>query len=214
MRTTGSPQELATLYRRMAQAMAQLKRLPKRGRNTHFGYDYVTDSDVLDAVRGALGAAGVAFFTDVVDMSQDGKRTELTLDAMFADSETGASMTVTWIGEALDSQDKGINKALTAAVKYGLLKTLLVSTGEDDPDGEPEPDKGNGHEQAKPHWIEDAKVRARFWAWTKDKLALSEVEVHDALGVASVKEFAGSMDDAKVQIETWISDRAKEAAGE
>ena len=150
MKTTGSPQELASLYKRMAEAMAQLKRLPKRGQNKHFNYMYVTDSDVLDAVRGALGGVGIAFFNDLVDMEQDGNRTLITLDATFADGETGASVTVTWAGEALDSQDKGINKALTGAIKYGLLKTLLVSTGEDDPDAEAQgEDKGNG-QKSKP----------------------------------------------------------------
>jgi len=154
MKTTGSPQELASLYKRMAAAMAQLKRLPKRGRNERFNYAYVTDSDVLDAVRSALGSAGIGFFTDVVDIdrsrsipTRSGELavTELTVDAMFADSETGATVTVTWLSEAMDGQDKGINKALTGAVKYGLLKTLLISTGEDDPDDEAQPeDKGNG----------------------------------------------------------------------
>ena len=160
MKTTGSPQELASLYKRMAEAMAQLKRLPKRGQNKHFNYMYVTDSDVLDAVRGALGGVGIAFFNDLVDMEQDGNRTLITLDATFADGETGASVTVTWAGEALDSQDKGINKALTGAIKYGLLKTLLVSTGEDDPDGEQPDDKGNG-QKSKPAAKQAAKPQQK-----------------------------------------------------
>ena len=218
MKTTGSPQELASLYRRMAEAMAQLKRLPKRGKNTHFNYEYVTDSDVLDAVRGALGGAGVAFFTDVVDIERtsvttrtgETTLTELTIDAMFADSETGASVTVAWMGEALDGQDKGINKALTGAVKYGLLKTLLVSTGEDDPDGETTvEDKGNGQKD-KPtlHWIDDPKVRPRFWKWARDERGLNDEQVHQALNVKSVKDFPGTMDQAKTLIEAWPTEEA------
>ena len=234
MKTTGSPQELASLYKRMAQAMAQLKRLPKRGQNKHFNYMYVTDSDVLDAVRGALGGVGIAFFNDLVDMEQDGNRTLITLDATFADGETGASVTVTWAGEALDSQDKGINKALTGAVKYGLLKTLLASTGEDDPDGEQPDDKGNGQKSrpaAKPqqkaksaqplpgpadesndkptlHWIDDPKVRPRFWKWARDERGLNDEQVHQALNVKSVKDFPGTMDQAKTLIEAWPTEEA------
>jgi len=237
MKTTGSPQELASLYKRMAQAMAQLKRLPKRGQNKHFNYMYVTDSDVLDAVRGALGGVGIAFFNDLVDMEQDGNRTLITLDATFADGETGASVTVTWAGEALDSQDKGINKALTGAVKYGLLKTLLVSTGEDDPDDEQPDDKGDGQKSkpaAKPqqkvksaqpspgpadesndkptlHWIDDPKVRPRFWKWARDERGLDDEQVHQALNVKSVKDFPGTMDQAKTLIEAWPTEEAPNA---
>ena len=139
MRTTGEPQDLASLYKKMAAVMASLQRIPKRGYNSHFKYEYVTDSDVMDAVRLAMGAAGLGFFNNLIDMEQDSKRTLVTVDATFADGDTGATMTVTWVGEALDTQDKGINKALTGAVKYGLLKTFLISTGEDDPDDDGEP---------------------------------------------------------------------------
>jgi len=136
---------------------------------------------------------------------------------------------VTWLGEAMDGQDKGINKALTGAVKYGLLKTLLASTGEDDPDGEQPDDKGNGQKSrpaAKPqqkaksaqplpgpadesndkptlHWIDDPKVRPRFWKWARDERGLNDEQVHQALNVKSVKDFPGTMDQAKTLIEAW-----------
>jgi len=137
------------------------------------------------------------------------------MEAMFADSETGASITVTWIGEAMDGQDKGVNKALTAAVKYGLLKTMLASTGEDDPDGAAEPERDNGHKEvATTHWIENRKVAARFWMWTRDKLGLDDEEVHQALNVTSVKDFPGGMENAKMLIEAWVDSKAKEPAHE
>jgi len=221
MKTTGSPQELASLYKRMAAAMAQLKRLPKRGRNERFNYAYVTDSDVLDAVRSALGSAGIGFFTDVVDIdrsrsipTRSGELavTELTVDAMFADSETGATVTVTWLSEAMDGQDKGINKALTGAVKYGLLKTLLVSTGEDDPDSEAATgDKGNGQKESTLHWIDDPKVRPRFWKWARDERGLTDTDVHAALNVKSVKDYTGTMEQAKMLIEAWPKEEPADA---
>lgn len=222
MKTTGTPQELASLYRRMAAAMAQLKRLPKRGHNDRFNYDYVTDSDVLDAVRSALGEQGIGFFTDVVDINRDRALTtrsgempitELTVDAMFADSETGATVTVTWIGEAMDGQDKGVNKALTAAVKYGLLKTLLASTGEDDPDNTPEPNRGNGHAKADAHWIDSVDrngkpIRNRWWAKMND-LGLTNEEVHKALGVEHMNEYEGTAKEALAEVESWVAAQAK-----
>ena len=225
MRTTGEPQDLASLYKKMAAVMASLQRIPKRGYNSHFKYEYVTDSDVMDAVRLAMGAAGLGFFNNLIDMEQDSKRTQVTVDATFADGDTGATMTVTWVGEALDTQDKGINKALTGAVKYGLLKTFLISTGEDDPDSDGDPKaktakaKSNGgkpktamHEAMAdaiaPHWIADDKVRVRFWAWAtgdqENSLGLTNDQVHEALNVEHVADFPGTMGQAKELIEAWV----------
>lgn len=59
----------------------------------------------------------------------------------------------------------------------------------------PEPDR--------PHWIKDSNVRARFWAWTNE-LGLTNAEVHAALGVEHVEQFAGGMADAKRAIEQWV----------
>jgi|GEM_PF-4547377 len=66
---------------------------------------------------------------------------EITLgDYTLACGDTGATITTRWTGEAADSQDKGINKAATAALKYWLLKTFLISTGDEDPDAVPAPE--------------------------------------------------------------------------
>ena len=128
--------DMASLYLKMSRVMSHLERVPKRGENKHFGYAYVTDSDVLDAVRKAMAEERVAFFVDVGEVMTNGKRTTTPLLITFADGDTGATKTINWLGEADDSQDKGINKAITAGVKYCLLKTFLMSTGDDDdPDG-------------------------------------------------------------------------------
>lgn len=220
---------LAPLYLKMAAVMGHLERVPKRGVNEHFRYAYVTDSDVLDAVRKAMALERVAFFVDIDELMVDNKRTTVRLSLTFADGDTGAAYTIQWFGEALDSQDKGINKAVTAGVKYCLLKTFLMSTGEDDdPDGskppakkaqpkrQPRPTAQKPTQQPSrkrddleptPHWIEDPAVRARFWAWTSDTLELDGEQVHTALGVESVKDYAGTMGEAKTAILNWNAKR-------
>jgi len=50
------------------------------------------------------------------------------------------------------------------------------------------------------HWIEDEAARKRFWAWAKG-LGLDEDAIHSALRVSSVKEFAGSKEEAKALIQ-------------
>lgn len=143
---------LAPLYLKMAAVMGHLERVPKRGKNEHFGYEYVTDSDVLDAVRKAMALEHLAFFVSVDDVVTEGKRTTVQLSITFADGDTGIAYAIHWPGEALDSQDKGITKAITSGVKYCLLKTFLMSTGdEDDPDGsKPLTEKPKRSKQARP----------------------------------------------------------------
>ena len=136
---TETPANLAPLYMKMAAVMGHLERLPKRGVNKHFGYPYVTDSDVLDAVRKAMAEERVAFFVSMDATATTPKGSSVLLSLTFADGDTGAAKTIRWEGEAHDSQDKGINKAVTAAVKYCLLKTFLMSTGDDS-----DPDAGGG----------------------------------------------------------------------
>ena len=125
------------LFTKMVKVMASMERVPKRGHNDHFHYDFVTEGDVLDAVRKALVAEGIALFVSFNEMERrDNKIAVGKLTLTFCDAETGQTYEVQWIGEGQDTQDKGAAKAATSAVKYALLKTFLISTGDaaDDPD--------------------------------------------------------------------------------
>ena len=59
------------------------------------------------------------------------------------------------------------------------------------------------------HWIESENVRKRFWAYA-NVLTLSDADVHAALEVEHVSEYTGTMPDAKVALDAYISDRIAE----
>lgn len=143
----------AMLYKKMAQVMGKMQRIPKTGFNEHFKYKYVTEGDIADAVRAAMSEVGLAFFTEILEYHREGtevsKRdqkgaaytktaytTYLKLMFTFACADTGAMMNKIWYSEADDDQDKGISKAVTLAQKYFLKSTFIISTGDpaDDPD--------------------------------------------------------------------------------
>ena len=128
----GTQEQQAQLFAKLARAMGKLERLPKRGHNDHFNYDFVTVADVADAVRKALAEEGVAFFASMDGLAQDNHKTTASFLFTFADGQTGATWQCRWHGEAIDTQDKGIAKAATSATKYFLLKTLLLSTGDEE----------------------------------------------------------------------------------
>ncbi len=130
------------LYPKIARIMGKLNRLPKTGSHAHFKYKFVTDADVADAVRKELSAENVAFFASMISSAKEGKRTVAEFEFTFACGDTGNTQVCKWVGEADDSQDKGLSKAATSAEKYFLLKTFMLSTGDkiDDPDsGEDRP---------------------------------------------------------------------------
>ena len=163
--------EQTGLYAKMVRVMAQMGRIPKRGHNTHFRYDFVTDGDVLDAVGAALVAEELALFVSFDSAERHDKGVTVgSFTLTFVDAETGQQHAVNWIGEGQDTQDKGAAKAATSAVKYALLKTFLISTGDaaDDPDADLH---ANGHkpqatgkaaaaDEPKDLWDEEAQEEA------------------------------------------------------
>lgn len=68
---------------------------------------------------------------------------------------------------------------------------------------------GDGNKPKQTHWIDSVDtqgrpIRNRFWAYTNE-LGLTNDQVHKALGVESVKDYAGSMADARKAIDDWIN---------
>jgi len=142
------------LVERLARVTAAMNRLPKRGFNKEQSYAFVAHADVLDAVRPALAAEGVAFGSTIIecDAKPEGRETrsgmqwcmwrvkvEMTFQCYWYPVEgqhgsPGAEvMKCSWLGFAQDYSDKGASKALTSAIKTFLIQQFLISTG-DDPD--------------------------------------------------------------------------------
>jgi len=69
---------------------------------------------------------------------------------------------------------------------------------------QPEPSKP----QPQPHWIEDEATRKRFWAWAFS-LGLTDKDVHEALGVEHMRDFAGDKVAAMDAIKAYIDDKAQ-----
>ena len=133
---------MKSLAARMAAVMGGISRLKKTGWNNHQSYEFATDGDVSDLVRGSLSENGIAFCIEAVDIvsrEPHGKQYRIVIKwrMMLTNADDKNDyLELDWFSEALDSQDKAFSKAATSAVKYFLLKTFLVSTGDprDDPD--------------------------------------------------------------------------------
>lgn len=140
------------LYAKMAAIMGAIDKVDKDAQMNAgaFRYKYVTDVQVYHAVRKQLVEHGIALFASMTDVHQerivlsvddkgnqrDKFHTRARFEFVLVDSESGEQMSCTWYGEAQDSGDKGVNKCATAALKYWLMKTFVIPTG-DDPDDMP-----------------------------------------------------------------------------
>jgi hypothetical protein len=124
----------SVLYSKLAKIIGEIARVPKRGRNEFHKYDYVTEADLLDAVRAKLSEAGVAYFFSVDSATvrpgetKGGPIVDVAVTVTFADGESGETFSVKGVGSGQDSGDKGVYKALTGAQKYVVMKTFLVPT--------------------------------------------------------------------------------------
>lgn len=137
---TQEPNAKAVLYGKIAAVAAAVIRIPKNGENTFHRYKYATESDITDGLRELLHANGLAFLPpsviswerdEVADNPKIGPRTRVQVQFALGCATTGETYTTVLWGEANDNADKGFYKAYTGAVKYYLMKTFLIATGDD-----------------------------------------------------------------------------------
>ena len=73
----------------------------------------------------------------------------------------------------------------------------------------PEPPRARASDAPEPQaWVTDHKRQTAFWAWSKGDKGLKESEIHEALGVKSLLEFAGSERDAAHLVNMFIEAHA------
>ena len=136
----------ASVYKKMALVMAEIGRIPKAGKNTKFNYDFVTAEDIKDVVRKAMAKHNLALLMNLTDYDLEtiktsgggsGTKVRGNISYTLACGDTGESVTSIMPMEAIDYQDKVFSKLYTIGLKYFLIDTFCISTGDEtDPDGE------------------------------------------------------------------------------
>jgi len=147
--TTNTDNGLIGLYGKMVKIMAEIPRIPKDGHNDYFKYDFARAGDVSDTIRALMVKYNIAFSISMTSLTplalisnKDKKYTKSIagFDIALIDADTGQRELFHWMNEADDEGDKGGNKAATAALKYFLLTTFLIPTG-DEGNEEQEPEQ-------------------------------------------------------------------------
>ena len=146
-----TPEKTSGLVTKLANIMGLLGSVQKLGVNTNQKYKFVRETDVVEALKPLLAEAHLFLHQTVTSCVMEplyktasGATMFLTtvhVDFQWFDGESGETLAVaTFIGTGADTGDKGAYKAMTGAEKYFLMKTFLISTG-DDPEGDEKVDK-------------------------------------------------------------------------
>lgn len=129
MENDGSLKSLAS---KLVKVMSKSSNVKKTGRNDFQKYDYATEADILREVRQSLIEENVFIFSSIEGSHKEGDLTTVKVKNTFVDGDTGETFSVFSLGQGMSkNDDKGSNKAITAASKYFLLKNFLLPTGED-----------------------------------------------------------------------------------
>jgi len=140
--------------------------LEKTGKNKFQNYNYVTDEVAVKAVKAEMQNCGLGFAVEVTRLievrpgsGKNGSVYTIEMRMALTDLTTGYREIYMWMGQGCDGGDKGLYKAITGGVKYFLMKTFLLPTGDDPEYANEDTYSGNDDEDDSP--AEKAKAKAK-----------------------------------------------------
>lgn len=125
----------------------------KTGENTFQKYSYVSELDLLLAVRPIMMKYGVFCYpldiNVISERSHD--RTEAVVTYRFVHAPSGEFLDVKVISAGADKGDKGPFKLMTGALKYALRQAFLIAAGDDPEAYDPDTGKRTSNETQQQH---------------------------------------------------------------
>ncbi len=136
------------LHAKLAAITGALEPVRKDAVHSQQHFAYVTEAAVLAAVRAELAARSVQAYPSfhIEDVREVGQPTSSGMPQLlvtvagtltFACGDSGETVDVLMVGQAIDAAGNGATKAMTGAFKTALLKTFLLPTAEDTPGNSP-----------------------------------------------------------------------------
>lgn len=168
---------------KLAEIVAEINHVEKKGRNEFQKYSYVKAADLANVVRQKLSARKILMLSDVIAresvqvQAKDGGTWMFdNIDVLytFLDGETGETLCFKMPGTGADKGDKAVYKAITGSLKYALRNAFLVPDEAADPEADESTDKEAGKQAA-------AAIAAQKVAQSRSK-AVSSAPVAQAWG--------------------------------
>lgn len=120
------------IYQRINKVMEEVNYVVKEDKKVNNAYRFVSHDKVTAVLHGPLTKHGIVFVPTVDNLTQDGNRVTVEMRLSFVNMDNPEDeFSIISYGQGIDNQDKGIGKAVSYAVKYGLLKVFCLETGDD-----------------------------------------------------------------------------------
>ena len=131
------------IFQKMTSILKETKAITKSEKNQQQGFKFRGIDNVMNELHELFAKNDVFILQEVQDFTVDARptakggtlfytRAKIKFRYMTTD---GSSVETVNVGEAMDSGDKGMNKAMSIALKYSLLQMFLIPTEEPkDPD--------------------------------------------------------------------------------
>lgn len=131
------------IYAKIANILKETKAITKSEKNQQQGFKFRGIDNVMNELHELFAKNDVFILQEVKNFTTENRPTKsgglntftratITFRYMTTD---GSYVETTNVGEAMDSGDKGMNKAMSIALKYSLLQMFLIPTEEQkDPD--------------------------------------------------------------------------------
>src|SRR5262249_16662781 len=131
------------LRQKLAEVRRRIGYVQKRGHNELSNFSYVTAADIAGAVGDLLAELGVVVIPRLENIAYESaagrgeaiRMARVVMAYTFTDVDSSEELVAKVAGQGLDPGDKAPYKAMTGALKYALLQSFLLATG-DDPEGD------------------------------------------------------------------------------
>ena len=131
--------ETEKIFGAIISVMENVGAVGKDQKNTKQNYKYRGIDDVMNALHPALVKNKIFILPNVLDVKREERKeangnnliyTIVEVNYSFTSGEDSSSQMVHIFGEAMDSGDKSLNKALSAAYKYACFQLFSIPTEE------------------------------------------------------------------------------------
>jgi hypothetical protein len=129
-----------TLRQKLGEVRQRIGYIQKRGYNERHNYNYVAAADIAGTVGDILAELGVVVIPRLESITYEAtapgrldsvRVARVIMAYSFTDENSDEEITARVAGEGLDVGDKASYKAMTGALKYALLQSFLLATGDD-----------------------------------------------------------------------------------
>ncbi len=131
------------IYGRIANILKETRAISKTEKNQQQGFKFRGIDNVMNELHELFSKNDVFILQEVQSFTTENRITKsggtntftrATIKFKYMTTD-GSCVETTNVGEAMDSGDKGMNKAMSIALKYSLLQMFLIPTEESkDPD--------------------------------------------------------------------------------